>query len=208
MVNSGSVISSNYYLLTNTEFKFAATLIGFEFYANTAGSVLFAIWTFPVCGSTILCADYFKTSSSFTSRLVKYWIYSVTIGYNKILVTSPVKVPRGGMVYLDMVSYNGRIAFDNDAPSYYTDYYASSTTISRIDSNKNIRFHLNCLIEQPYFDYNFNSLFSFYQNGLQNLSIKFLNNITSSSSVTRQVLIFNSKHKRNICLFILLTSLI
>ena len=193
MKNTGSVILSNYYLLTNTEFKFSSTLIGFELFAISAGNIYFTILEFIECGSKILCGDYFKTSSTFTRTVLYSWSYNVDNGYNKILLTFPVKVPKGAMVYLDMFSNSGRISVDNNSESYFTDYYANSTSISRIDTNRNIRFHFNCLIEQSYYDYNFNSLFSFDRNGYQNLIFRFSNDKSMSSlSVTKQVFIFNS----------------
>lgn len=203
--NSPDNRQNGLFLLTNTEFKFDATLIGFELIAIIPGIIKIEIVSFDsICGQTILCSDFFIINTRYNGiQSVYSQTFDIIVGYNKINLQTPIKIKKGSMVYLDLVSQNARIANQSDTNIIFTDYrfnyhdftYYRLITLYRIGSI-NHRFYFKCLIEQSFYSYTINSNYRYTQNGIQNFSVQFSNNFTQSLLANHQVYITNSNLKK------------
>ncbi|CAF1117903.1 unnamed protein product, partial [Brachionus calyciflorus] len=182
------------FILTHTEFLFDSNLIGYELNATKAGFIQFYFVKFNgLCNNKISCAEYFKLNASYISYKLIYSVnISINLGYNKILLSYPVKIPKGSIVYL-VSNYSGKIAYDSNSKYLYSDYIDNNKNLTYIHPKLNTKFQFNCLVEQSYYTFRFNESFTCSRKGLQNVSFRLTNNISSSFYYSKQFNITNEQ---------------
>lgn len=107
------------------------------------------------------------------------------------MLNTPVQVPKGSMIFIDLVGYSSRISLDTSGNSMYSDYFISGTTLTRLNSYENWRFKLRAIIEQPYYENLLEIPVRYGSFGRFNLTAKISD--ISSNEITRTVLINNGK---------------
>lgn len=169
------------YILSNNEIRFDSNIIGFELNMAVAGYIYIEFRTnTAVCGKTITCADYFASTSAYPEyQYISYQNgYTVTVGYNRIDFPTPLKLLKGTTVYINTIDYTGKIYWEASSSVYYTDYkLISGSTLQRIDSNINYFFHLNLLVEIPFYYFSLNLNLYFSQAITQNVTYNFTNDV-------------------------------
>lgn len=130
---------------------------------------------FSDCGynKSFSCGSYFQTTPKFTSRIdITTKLYTVTVGYNKIYLSTPINAKQGYMIIIDFNIYSSRLASDKNSNRLYNNYKISSTNLLLTDS----RFYFNCLVDRSFYIYSFNFATEPYEsNGIYNISASFVN---------------------------------
>lgn len=98
------------------------------------------------------CSNYLSKNEVLPSYKIAYsaW-YSLTIGYNKIIFTTPLKVKKGSIISLLFGSF-GRIGVESTGNSPYSDYLLSGSALIKLSYSENRRFLINALIDRKYYE--------------------------------------------------------
>ncbi|CAF1094916.1 unnamed protein product, partial [Brachionus calyciflorus] len=194
------LFQENKFILTHSEFLFDSNLIGYELNAAKAGFIQFYFVKFDgLCSNKISCAEYFKLNASYISYKLIYSVnISINLGYNKILLSYPVKIPKGSIVYF-VSNYSGQIAYDSNSNYLYSDYIDNNKSLTYIHPKLNTKFQFNCLVEQSYYTFKFNESFTCSRKGLQNVSFRIVNNLSSSFYYPQQFNITNEQALNVFC---------
>ena len=175
--------NENKFLLLNNEFNNDTTITGFELYGETAGSINIQIVSSDNCGKelnnndlVIPCAVYFNNfPPSTTLNLISTFSYTISVGYNKFLLSQPMNIQRGYFILLQQV--DGKLAVDTSGNATYSDMVLSidGTSVSKMNTILNHRFYFNALNRfDNYYFANFNVAHSYLNVGyyLMKISIR------------------------------------
>lgn len=136
-----------------------------------------------MCGSIQPCAAYFINNPFITTPNVLFsWNFTITPGYNKILLPSPITVPKGSIILLLQDSSSATtVSVDTTGNSVYSDMIWS-TKLNSLSSVKNWRLYLTALTNFT----NYENIFSLFHKysliGTYTISLTF----TSSNQIFYQ----------------------
>lgn len=177
--------NENKFLLLNNEFNNNTILKGFELYGETSGLINIKIVSSNSCGTelnntdlVIPCSVYFNNYPSDLSLDKIYsFNYTISTGYNKLLLSQPLQIQRGYFILLEQI--NGKIAIDTSGNATYSDMILSydESSVSRINTVFNYRFYFNTI--NPYISYqsNLNLVHSYQNTGSYLITIIFSSSI-------------------------------
>jgi hypothetical protein len=114
--------------------------------------------------------------------------YHINCGYNKIELSTPVKVKKGNMILLNNVKYlYGLISVDTTGDATYSDYYRVpySNTLLKLNNAKNYRIFFQANIDDVYYLSRFKAIQAYENFGSYTFKVNFNNpkgaNFSSSS---------------------------
>jgi len=180
--------SFNQFLLLNNEFRNQTWLNGFVLNAAVAGSITIQVISTGVCGNYIPCAVYFTQNPFNLSYSIVYtWNYNVSVGYNQILLPSPVLVNKGN--FLNVIQITGYVACNQTANSTYSDLFYNSTSMlwQKLSRTANWRLIFTTLTNFTSYQSSINIMHTYSTPGLYLMNVTFasapdsfiiLNNIT------------------------------
>lgn len=175
--------NENKFLLLNNEFNNNTILKGFELYGETSGLINIKIVSSNSCGTelnntdlVIPCSVYFNNYPSDLSLDKIYsFNYTISTGYNKLLLSQPLQIQRGYFILLEQI--NGKIAIDTSGNATYSDMILSydESSVSRINTVFNYRFYFNSLSNFSSYFTSFSFLHSYSKIGTYTIIIKLEN---------------------------------
>lgn len=124
--------------------------------------------------STIPCANTVLSNSyNVTFQILKTWTYDLTVGYNKINLSSPIAVSKGNMLML--TQFTARIAIDQTNIASYSDLQLKSSLWIQLNSNFNWRFYFDTLTDSVLYLTTFNLNHVYPNSGIYIMKIKIKN---------------------------------
>jgi hypothetical protein len=111
------------------------------------------------------------------------WSYTITTGYNNIILPQPVVVSKG--YFIQLIQGVGRIAIDMNGNATYSDLaWNLPTQWTRLSAVSLLRFYLTPLFNFTSYQNTLNVLHSYANIGLYTLSLTFL----SSNKTFQQII--------------------
>jgi hypothetical protein len=115
-------------------------------------------------------------------NIIYSWNFQLSLGYNSIILPSPVTVYRGN--FLTMTQNTGKVAIDTNGSASYSDLVWNITTQwTKLAEFNNWRFYITPLTNFTSYITTFNLVHTYNNIGLYNLSITF----TSSNETFNQI---------------------
>lgn len=136
--------------------------------------------TINECGrdDLISCGKYFNNIQRFTIYQTLFTnSYTLTIGYNRILLNNPINATKGALIIINQQSALLSVETTN---SVYEDYQISGDSLLELDILTDYRLFFNCLIDEVYFKGSFSTFHQYDDNGIYEISVS--SNTTSFSS--------------------------
>ncbi|RNA05799.1 polycystic kidney disease 1-like 2 [Brachionus plicatilis] len=147
-------------LLVNSEFKFQANLVGFEFEVYNSGTLI-------VC---LYILDQNETLSLREENRLGIWYLEASFGLNKIILDKPLKAPKGSMIFIDSES-TSKIIIDDSSDGYRSDLIISAGHFTRPNQYKNAYFSFKCLTDVSFYLSNLKIAKFFQQPGSYELQL-------------------------------------
>ena len=122
-------------------------------------------------------------------NIIYSWNFQLSLGYNSIILPSPVTVYRGN--FLIMTQNTGRVAIDITGNATYNDLAWRSSVWNRLSSNSNWRFYLTPLTNFTSYITTFNLMHAYKNIGLYNLTLTFA---SSNETFTQTVNVTDCKN--------------
>lgn len=134
----GSYPNNSNLLLVNTEFKFEAYLLGFEFEVSSSGTLIVCLYNFGQNESNSLQKE----------NQLGIWHIKTSVGINKINLEQALKVPKGSIIVIDSRS-TSKIVLGME--SYKSDLIISGDRLIRPNKYENSFFSFKCLIDTKFY---------------------------------------------------------
>ena len=136
----GSYPNNTSLLLVNTEFKFEAYLLGFEFEVSNSGILIVSLYNFGQNESNGLQKE----------NQIGIWHIKTSFGINKITLEQALKVPKGSMIVIDSRS-TSKIILNIESFNYKSDLIISDNRLMRPNKYRNSYFSFKCLIDKKFY---------------------------------------------------------
>ena len=130
---------------------------------------------FNECGSVQSCSAFFlKNPFKAVPNDLFSWNFTITPGYNKILLPSPITVPKGSIILLLQDSSSATtVSVDTTGNSVYPDLIWS-TNLNSLSSVKNWRLYLTALTNFTNYENSFSVLHKYASIGVFKISMTFI----------------------------------
>lgn len=109
------------------------------------------------------------------------WNFTISPGYNKILLPLPVKIPRGCLILMTQNPNATNVALDTSKSANYSDMIWA-TNLNKIDNAKNYRFYFQTLTNFTSYVNTFTIVHLYSSVGTYTISFLF----TSSNQIFKQ----------------------
>lgn len=116
----------------------------------------------------IICheSEFYPLLSYATTTIVNS--ATMSIGYNRYNLTTPVSVPKGALIYLQVVS--GSILVDTSGSAQYPDFVVQSNAFTLLNPESNHILYFSSLVYTTYYESTYPLTYSYPSNG--NMTIR------------------------------------
>ena len=103
---------------------------------------------------------------------LKTYNFDMVHGYNRFELDIPFMVPKGSMILAE-TSHSSQIAVDPRGTNIYSDLKIIGNILKPINGTQNNKFHINCLISNPFYTITYRLQHKFMIFGKYNITAKY-----------------------------------